>query len=309
MSGTVTIGKVRLADEFLSHQIDSIEAEQAAMSARVTTVEGEVAVVKSNTEASATTAVSDRVTTVEQDVTAVEQDISVVSTRVTAVEQDIGALEQADSSVSTRVTAVEQDVEALESKDVTLASATTAVSNRVTATEQNLVNIGDFISTDSNNRTTITGNDGIYFNRNGETPIYLTESGGLSVTMASTNTYLNYIGTGRNYFCCDSDESTEFRTGSTKRAHVDANGFHVGSTNVGTKLTELEAATTALQQTHWSYIESIWNRLAEIETHYVDLCSNTVKIRNHVAGKYLDQGGTLTATSTSVNAHYSIERD
>ena len=289
MSGTVTIGKVRLADEFLSHQIDSLEAEQAVMSARVTTVEGEVAVVKSNTEASSAEAVSDRVTTVEQYVVAVEQDISAVSTRVTAVEQDVGALEQADSVVSTRVTAIEQDIGALESKDVTLASATTAVSNRVTATEQNLVNIGDFIST-SSDRTTITGNAGIYFTRNGETPFYTSASGGLGVTMESTDTLFNDAGTGRNYLCSSQYEFTEFRTGSTKIAHVDSNGFHVGSTNVGTKLVELE------------------NRLAVIEANYVDT-RQTYKLKNHVAGKYLDQAGNLDATSSSTSAHYSIEKD
>ena len=101
MSGTVTIGKVRLADEFLSHQIDSIEAEQSLMSARVTTVEDEVAVVKANADASSATAVSDRVTTVEQDVTATGQDISAVSTRVTAVEQDMTAAESDISALET----------------------------------------------------------------------------------------------------------------------------------------------------------------------------------------------------------------
>lgn len=282
MSGTVTIGKVRLADEFLSHQIDSIEAEQAVMSARVTTVEDEVAVVKSNAEASSTTAVSDRVTTVEQDVTAAGQDISAVSTRVTAVEQDIGALEQADSAVSTRVTAVEQDIGALESQDITLASATTAVSNRVTATEQDIAAAESDISaleTDWNSFKSVA-----YVS--GGTSLTIDRTDGVAKsTVLSTNS-ANYI-RGSTYFRIENE--------TLSRAYIDTNGF----TTRATDSTSYQVGNT---------LQDLLARVADIEQYFLDT-RRTVKLYSHVAGKYMDHGGNLGTTSSSVNAHYSIEFD
>lgn len=173
----MTIGKVRLADEFVSHQIDSIEEEQLAMSARVTTVEDEVAVVKSNALASSTTEVSNRVTTVEQDVaTLVQTNLTLasatttVSNRVTAVEQDISSLEGKDATlasattaVSNRVTAVEQDISSLESKDVTLASATTAVGTKLAELEENIGLLGLEADTDGFTSMNVGGQEGINF--------------------------------------------------------------------------------------------------------------------------------------------------
>lgn len=152
MSGTVTIGKIRLADEYVSDQIDAIEQEQLAVSGRMTAVEQAVATLDS-------VAVSNRVTTAEQDIDALEEEdivlaiaTTAVSNRLTTAEQDIAALEAGDvalasatTAVSTRVTTVEQDIAALETQDnvlasatTTLASATTAVSNRVTAAENRI---------------------------------------------------------------------------------------------------------------------------------------------------------------------------
>ena len=204
MSGTIAIGKLKLADDVLvSDHLESIETTQSAASERVGAVEDGLFAL---------------LTATESDISALEQENSALSSRVTAVETDVGALEQENSA---------------------------ALSSRVTATEETLDSIGDLIST-SNDITTITGNS-IRFKPNGQNAFYASESGGLGVTMASTDTSFNYAGTGRNYVCCDSDEFTQFRSGSTERARVDADGFHVGSTNVGTKLTELESDVSALE--------------------------------------------------------------
>lgn len=120
MSGTVTIGKVRLVDEYISDQIDSIEHEQIAVSGRVTAVEQTIATLDS-------TALSNRVTTAEQEIEALE-------------EEDV-VLAVATSVLSNRVTTAEQDIDALEAKDVALESATTALSNRVTSTESSLAGV------------------------------------------------------------------------------------------------------------------------------------------------------------------------
>ena len=243
------------------------------------------------------TNVGTKLTELESDVSALEnKDVTLasattaVSDRVTATESDISALEQDNSALSSRVTATESDISALENS----VSATTDVSNRVTATESTLDGIGDLIS-QSGSVTTITGTNTINFDTYGETRGWFTssgslvlDSGALVLAMEATNTYLNYGG--RNYICCDRDKFTEFRSGSYVMASVDADGFHVGSTNVGTKLTELEA------------------RIADIEQNYVDY-RDTVLLKNHVAGKYLDHGANLNADYHHVNAHYSIEKN
>ena len=252
MSGTITIGKVMLDnDMFVSDHFASIETAQSAASERVAAVEDEL------------------------------------FDLLSATESDISALEQDNSALSSRVTATESDISALENS----VSATTDVSNRVTATESTLDGIGDLIS-QSGHITSITGinNYYIYFKVKGVTTFYATSGGGLAVPTGDTVTYLNCYGNGKNYISCDEDESTYFRAGTSVKATVDADGFHVGSTNVGTKLTELEA------------------RIADIEQNYVDY-RDTVLLKNHVAGKYLDHGANLNADYHHVNAHYSIEKN
>lgn len=196
MSGTVTIGKVRLVDEYVSDQIDTIEQEQAAVAARVTAVEQTVATLDS-------VALSNRVTTAEQD--------------IGALETEDAALASATTALSNRVTTAEQDIDALEEEDGVLAIATTALSNRVTTAEQDIVAL---------------------------------------------------------------------ETQDNVLADAVSNRMNAAEANLSNALA----------------------RLTEIETHYADT-RKTFNIRNHVANKYLDQGGNLGATKNSTNAHYSIEFD
>lgn len=117
MSGTVTFGKVRLVDQNISGQIESIKHEQIAVSGRVAAVEKTIVALGSAD-------VSNRVATAEQEIEALE-------------EEDV-VLAIATSALLNRVTTAEKDISALEAKYVALVSATTAVSNRVTAAEQEI---------------------------------------------------------------------------------------------------------------------------------------------------------------------------
>ena len=316
MSGTVTIGKVRLVDEYVSDQIDSIEQGQLAVSGRMTAVEQAVATMDSAAVsnrvataedniaalesqdavlASATTAVSNRLTTAEQEIDALEEEdivlaiaTTAVSNRLTTAEQDIDALVSATTAVSTRVTGVEQDISALESEDVALASATTAVSNRVTAVEQDVADAGSDISaleTDWNSFKSVA-----YVS--GGTSLII-DRGNDSNTILSTNDS-NYI-RGNTYFRIENE--------TTSKAFISSGGFYARATDS----TTYHVADT---------LQDLLARVAALEALVANTLSHgdTVSILNGMTGEYLWASGSLEynpiigvgPNNTSSNAQFTV---
>ncbi len=152
MSGTVTIGKVRLVDEYISDQIDGIGQEQLAGSGRMTAVEQ-------------TVALSTRVTTAESDIAALEaKDVTLAS---------------AATALSNRVTTAERDISALEAKDVALAAATSSVSSSLASALARITVIETHFA---DTRKTFN----LYNHRAGK---YLDDGGNLTATKESTNAH------------------------------------------------------------------------------------------------------------------------
>lgn len=337
MSGTMTIGKVRLVDEYISDQIDSIEQEQLAVSGRMTAVEQTVATLDS-------VALSTRVTTAEQDIDALEEEDTVLavattalSTRVTAAEQDINALETKDvtlaaaaTAVSNRVTTTESDIAALEAQDTVLAADTTAVSDRVTSIADGLdlvyggiLNVGASAEISTNGNVAHFGHpnfsntdySGLRQDHDGVTVIACTGHTIMRVDgEAMVSVYSDKVTLAKELQIDQSDSSTIYNThfnyqsGGSNYISSVVDGkthFRFGS-SISVVVEDKEIAidgTNVLEK-----LNNFEARITDIETFYADT-RKTFNIRNHVANKYLDGGGNLNASKSSTNAHYSIEFD
>jgi hypothetical protein len=103
MSGTVTIGKVRLVDS-----IGDISAA-TAVAERMTTAEADIAALEAEDAAlaAATTALSTRVTTAEQDIGALETEDTALAAATTALSTRVTTAETSLASALARITEIE----------------------------------------------------------------------------------------------------------------------------------------------------------------------------------------------------------
>lgn len=193
MSGTLTVGKVRLADEYVADQIESLEQEQNNISGRVTAVTEDLATLTTEVLQIDDTSVSNRVTAVEQDVAAL--------TSTTEV------LESTDTSVSNRVTNVEQNVATLAS---TLVTNYAGVASDISALETNWNNFNAVASIGASAlNIERTDGDNTLFSTNGNNWI----RGYTYFRLPGENTSRAYIGS--SGFIARAQNSSAYHVGDT----------------------------------------------------------------------------------------------